>query len=110
MEDSAGNIELRRIENSLAASRLLFSCLRLRNAVKYNPDWFLQPRAPADSPGGIGGQWTDGTPTAVVLPILRIVAKPAFKIFKERVRNALLYLRRSLAEALGPRRSISRRG
>lgn len=96
MEDSAGNIELRRIENSLAASRLLFSCLRLRNAVKYNPDWFLQPRAPADSPGGIGGQWVAGLGAAgsKLLPVLQRVGSAALRKLREEGRRLAPILRR----------------
>ncbi|YBV98074.1 hypothetical protein M1D80_14860 [Phyllobacteriaceae bacterium JZ32] len=92
MEDSAGNIELRRIENSLAANRLLFSCLRLRNAVKYNPDWFLQPRAPADSPGGIGGQWV---PSSNGLPQLFQVGQRAMEILARVANRVSPYLRRT---------------
>lgn len=43
-----------RLEHS--AFRFRLAAVRLRLALRYNPYWHLQPRVPADNPGG--GQWT----------------------------------------------------
>lgn len=41
----------------VAGNGVSLACLKLRNSVKCNPNWFFQPRAPAGSAGGTGGQW-----------------------------------------------------
>jgi len=95
MEDTTENIELRRIEYSLAANRVLLSCLRLRNAVKYNPYWHLQPRAPAGSSDGIGGQWITWLGAAgSILPALQRIAVPALRRLREEARRLAPILRR----------------
>ena len=94
MEETNNDIELLRIESSLAANRVLLSCLRLRNALKYNPYWHLQPRAPAGSAHGVGGQWISGAINAA-LPILRFVGMPTIKLLREAIRRTAPYLRRS---------------
>ena len=94
MESEAEDIELRRIESLLAANRVVLSCLRLRNALKYNPNWHLQPRAPAGSPGSIGGQWISGVINAA-LAVLRFIGAPAIGILREAIKRTAPYLRRS---------------
>jgi len=111
MEETNNDIELLRIESSLAANRVLLSCLRLRNALKYNPYWHLQPRAPAGSAHGVGGQWISGAINAA-LPILRFVGLPAIKLLREAIRRTAPYLRRSpriwIPGALGRQRPVGR--
>jgi hypothetical protein len=62
---------IRRATSSIAAERLFSAAHHFRLALKYNPNWHLQPRAPAGHPNG--GQWISFlTPIASsLLPVLQ---------------------------------------
>jgi hypothetical protein len=58
-DESAGILRFRA---AIAAGSVLLAGWRLQYALKYNPNWDLQPRVPKDNPDG--GQW--GKPGALI--------------------------------------------
>lgn len=82
-----------RLRAEPAAQHFWAAALRLRRALKYNPDWHLQPRIPAGNPDG--GQWTFGQFLAgLPLVLLRQVVPTAVRLLRERARQVAPLLRR----------------
>lgn len=84
-----------RMTNAAAAFRLQLAAERLRRELRFNPNWFLQPRVPAGVPGE-GGRWTDIIYGALssVLPVLQRLGPPAIGTLRETARRVAPSLRR----------------
>lgn len=85
---------LSRITSFLAAERFCAAAGRVSAALKYNPNWHLQPRVPAGDPEG--GQWMPfGRAMAgSLLPVLRKIGPPALRVLRETARRVAPVLRR----------------
>lgn len=69
-----------RLESAITADNLRLASLRLWLALKRNPNWYLQPRAPSGTPEG--GQWVQSAPLTESddSPVLLAQAEsPAFR-------------------------------
>ena len=85
---------LSRIISFLAAERFSAAAGRVSAALKYNPNWHLQPRVPAGDPEG--GQWMPSERAIVgsLLPVLRKVGPPALRLLRETARRIAPVMRR----------------
>lgn len=83
-----------RLRANLAAERFWQAALSLRRALKYNPNWHLQPRMPAGNPDG--GQWIAYLlgATGSLLPILQRLGPQAVARVREAARRIAPILRR----------------
>jgi len=59
-----------RLRYEMAAARLATAFSRASWTVKYNPNWQLQPRAPAGDPEG--GQWISSANSRLLNELLRL--------------------------------------
>lgn len=91
-----GSVEqtIRRATSSVAAERLLSAANFLRLALKYNPNWHLQPRAPAGHQNG--GQWIAFLAPAAtsLLPVLQRLGPGAIARLREATNQLAPVLRR----------------
>lgn len=85
---------IRRATSSIAAERLFSAAHHLLLALKYNPNWHLQPRAPAGHPNG--GQWISFlTPIASsLLPVLQRLGPGAIARLRQATNRLAPALRR----------------
>lgn len=87
-------VKYNRLIWNLAAERVRRAGSGMRSVIKANPNWHLQPRAPAGTPGG--GQWIAylATGAASILPVLVRLGPKAVRLFREIARRAGPTLRR----------------
>ncbi|PSM18105.1 MULTISPECIES: hypothetical protein [Nitratireductor] len=87
-------VKYNRLVWHLAAERVRRASSGMRSVIKANPNWHLQPRAPAGTPEG--GQWiaylTAGA--ASILPVLMRLGPKAVRLFREIARRVGPTLRR----------------
>jgi hypothetical protein len=80
-----------RLRVEIAACRFRLAAHSLLLALRYNPNWHLQPRVSAGHPDG--GQWTVGLPViASTLPALIRVAPPILRVLRARARQVARFL------------------
>lgn len=81
------------VRHHFAALKFQATSLRLSIALKYNPKWHLQPRAPRGSPEG--GRWIAGGRILsnlgpVILPPLKEAGRIALRIASQKARRNLI--------------------